>query len=594
MATLRRSLTDRGLGLNPTVRFGGVRRHALAFLGFTAMTAAFFWPIVRHFPTRVLFAGDGNAIVWSYWAMPRAALRGDNPFLTTDIYFPVGANLAVHATTPAQQLLTWPAQHLFGLGAASNLMELSATLLSAVGAYMLALYVCGDRRAAFVAGVAFAFVPYRFVHAGGHFNLIHTEFLPVGLLALFRFLDAPSRARALGVGVVVGLTFLTDAYLTAFLLLGMIVICVYRREDAFSSSARLHLLTAGGTAGIVALPLLVPMVGAMMSGELDPLPGWGGADKYSVDFLSWFLPAGNHPFWGSLVSDARRSLPARGEGLAYPGLTVLVLAVAGREFGKPAARRVWVAVAWIMAVLAMGPFLQLGSRSGRLFSYLGRDFLVPLPYMLIHFVPVLSGLRVPGRFAIMTALALDVLAALALTSISRRKPRWAWPVMAAALILVTLEFLPGSLASRVPEVPRPYHRIRSDPNRGAVLEVPLQWASAAAVLGDRAADREHTVFMYYATVHEKPLVSGYVSRYPSRRLRELTSVPVYRQMLALGDEPGFLDPPSFRSDDLRRLGIGFVVYHRDRPQPRAFEYLKGLGLTTLDDDGTVVVWRVDP
>ena len=116
---------------------------------------------------------------------------------------------------------------------------------------------------------------------------------------------------------------------------------------------------------------------------------------------------------------------------------------------------------------------------------------------------------------------------------------------------------------------------------GAVLEIPLQWQSGMWVMGDTRTPHDDTQFMYFAPVHEQPLFSGYVSRSPSRRLGELTSIPVYRQVLALGDEPDFDDRATFDAGDLRDLGTGLVVYHRDRPQPRALDYLAGLGLPTL-------------
>jgi hypothetical protein len=126
------------------------------------------------------------------------------------------------------------------------------------------------------------------------------------------------------------------------------------------------------------------------------------------------------------------------------------------------------------------------------------------------------------------------------------------------------------------------------------LEIPLQWSLGRGVVGDTAPgrEREDSGLVYMATVHGRPLVSGTTSRYPRARLEELTAIPVFRQVLALEGEPGFDDPARFTGDDLCRVGIGFVVYHRDRPVPEAFEYLKRLRLPVLADDGTVLVWHV--
>ena len=572
----------------------GWRYHLPAVAGLAGLTAAFLWPAVVHFRDRVLSqGGDGSTFLWSYWYLPRTAFGGHNPFVTKGLFHPVGASLAFHTTTPLEAFVVWPITRLWGLGAAVNTLQLAAVLLSAVGAYLLALYVCGDRRAAFFAGAAFAFVPFRFVHMGGHFNLIHAEFLPFGILALLRLLDAPTRRRAVWLGVVVGLTFLTDFYLTVFLLVGLGVLTLVRRGEV-DKRRIIRLAQAAAVAAIVALPVLIVMLSALRAGELDALPGWGGADVFSADVVSWLVPPERHPWWGSAFAGIRHGLPARGEGIAYPGLVVLALAIGGRELHNRSLRRSWVALAVVAGLLSLGPFLQVGDRTGAIFEYLGRDFAVPLPYFALHFVPVLNGVRVPGRFVILAALALVVLAAVALAGLARDRPRWANVIMAGALVVTLVEFLPGHLDQHPTAVPRPYHRIAADPDPGAVMEIPLQWQSGTAAVGDTKPQRDDTIFLYYATTHGKPLVSGYLARYSDQRLARLTAIPLYRQVLALGREPGYSDPVTFNAADLQELGIGFVVYHRDRPWPAAFEYFSRLGLRTLDDDGTIIAWKVVP
>jgi hypothetical protein len=138
-----------------------------------------------------------------------------------------------------------------------------------------------------------------------------------------------------------------------------------------------------------------------------------------------------------------------------------------------------------------------------------------------------------------------------------------------------------------------------------VLEVPLQWHTGFGRYGD--ADGSHLIFMYYATRHGKPLVGGFAARYPQRDLDEMLRLPVYDQLLGLlpqappgtyhpipaGRPPGAEHPrPCFTAADLRRLGIGYVVTHRDIPRPEAEAYIDGLHLPVLADDGTVIVRKV--
>jgi hypothetical protein len=95
--------------------------------------------------------------------------------------------------------------------------------------------------------------------------------------------------------------------------------------------------------------------------------------------------------------------------------------------------------------------------------------------------------------------------------------------------------------------------------------------------------------MYYATRHGKPLVGGMVARLPRRLVEDFLATPLYAQVVNLqAGKPG----ATFTAADLRQMGIGFVVYHRDRPRPEAERYVASLGLPVLADDGTVVAWKV--
>src|SRR3954453_11361452 len=102
------------------------------------------------------------------------------------------------------------------------------------------------------------------------------------------------------------------------------------------------------------------------------------------------------------------------------------------------------------------------------------------------------------------------------------------------------------------------------------------------------------------------MVNGMMPRYRQRTLDRLMRIPVYDQLLGFlpglpagayesvpaGRTPGEAHPPaSFSATDLHQLGIGYVVYHRDRPRPEAYDYLSRLQMPVLTDDGGIMVWK---
>ena len=579
------------------------RKHGPALAGYAVLTAVFFWPVVGHFGTRILSdGGDGAAYLWNLWAIPRALLGGDNPFDTKDIFFPVGAHTAFNTNTPLLSVLSWPLQKLFGLGFAANVMQLGGVVLSGFAAYLLAEHVTGNRPAAFVAGAAFTLAPYRFLHAA-HYDLTHLEFLPFGVLALLLLYEQPTRRRALAFGGVVGLTLLTSITYFLFLLMACAVIAAWRWRETLRRETALRFAQAGALAAVIAAPLLVVMAQDLLSFHtLDRIRDWGHADNYSANLWSWVTPSSVQRLWGDRFLHVN-NVWTGGERTAFAGFTILLLAVigaiwAGRRRRGPGERGCppigqWIALAATFVLLSFGPFLHVGHRQGGRFIRYGIRYTYPMPYWLLNSVPVLNGIRVPGRFSVVAILALDVLAAVGLAWLMGRLarqygPRLALVAPAVALLFVLVEFFPRGLVTQKPGIPRPYSAIAADAGRKAVLEIPLQWRTGFGDFGDVAGD--HSIFLYYATRHGKPLAGGMVARYPLRSRQALLSQPVYSQVVAL--QQGDLAAATFSADDLRQAGIGYVVYHRDRPREAALFHLSELKMPVLADDGTVLVWKV--
>ena len=579
------------------------RKHGPALAGYAVLTAVFFWPVVGHFGSRILSdGGDGAAYLWNLWAIPRALLGGDNPFDTKEIFFPVGAHTAFNTNMPLLSVLSWPLQKLFGLGVAANLMQLGGVVLSGFAAYLLAEHVTGNRPAAFVAGAAFTLAPYRFLHAA-HYDLTHLEFLPFGVLALLLLYEQPTRRRALIFGGVVGLTLLTSLTYFLFLLMACAVVAAWRWRDTMRGEVVLRLAQAGALAAVVGAPLLIVMAQDLLSFHtLDRIRDWGHADNYSANLWSCVTPSSVQRLWGDRFIHVN-IMWTGGERTAFAGFTILALAVigaiwAGRRRRGPGARGCppvgqWIALATTFVLLSFGPFLHVGHRQGGRFIRYGIRYTLPMPYWVLNSVPVLNGIRVPGRFSVVAILALDVLAAVGLAWLmgrlaSRYGPRLALVAPAVALLLVLVEFFPQGLVTQKPGIPRPYSAIAADRGRKAVLEIPLQWRTGFGDFGDVQGD--HSIFLYYATRHGKPLAGGMAARYPLRSRRALLSQPVYSQVVAL--QQGDLAAATFSAAELRQAGIGYVVYHRDRPREAALFHLSELKMPVLADDGTVLVWKV--
>jgi hypothetical protein len=566
-------------------------RLGLITAGYLLLTCVFYWQGVRHISSHFISDGhDGADFLWNYWALPHNALHGHNPFSSTGIFWPVGVRLAFHTTTPLEALLSWPLSKVFGPVLGSNLLLLAAVPLTGWGVFLLARHVCEDDRAAFFAGGAYLFIPVRVDRIDGHWNFHHAWPLPFALWLLLRLYDRPTWWRAAALGAMAGAVLLTELTYFVFFLGAALVLAAWRWRETLTRRFAAALGLAAGVSVVVTLPLLVNLARDLSRHELDRLPRWGGAELASSDLLGWIVPSARHPLWGGLFGHTNVNFGS--EAYPFAGLVVLGLAVAALAM-RSTRRAVgpWAVMAAGTALLALGPFLHVDGWTGGHFSTFGVRYSVPLPYIVFRKIPLLSGLRVPGRFSMMTALALDVMAAVALARLLRGRPtRWQWALPAVALAVTLVEMLPGATVRlQSPAVPAAYRVIQHAPGHDAVLEVPLFWRDGFGQYGD---SREDSIYLYYATRHGHPVSNGMVARLPRARLAALFGYAPYSQLLALQHQPGFKDPPTFTAHDLRAMGIGWVVYHRDNPFPDALAYLQTLGLTPAADDGVVEVWRV--
>ena len=158
--------------------------------------------------------------------------------------------------------------------------------------------------------------------------------------------------------------------------------------------------------------MIVPVSRAAFQGHFV-LRGWGDALKLSADLLGFFTPSALHPFWGQdWVSYLRhvREGTARftDVNMVFIGYATPVLALIGL-FAHRRRAALWATLALIFAILSLGPLLHVNGQTT--FNLDGLETTVPLPYILVHYIPLLRSNRVPSRNMTMLMLVLAILAA---------------------------------------------------------------------------------------------------------------------------------------------------------------------------------------
>jgi hypothetical protein len=547
----------------------GPRGATAALLGYLALTLCLTYPLVRQFTSAIPGdAFDGWQNYWNLWWLRSALLDAHtHPFYTPMLFHPTGVSLLFHTLNPFNGLAALPVQIAWGLLPAYNFVVLLSFTLGGLGAYLLAREVLGVGAKwlpAFVAGAIFTYSPFHFAHLLGHMQVISLEWIPFFALYLLRVVrpfaaaSRPSSRRTAhneGMAVLfLTLVALCDWYYVLYCLLFTAVTFTWalwrswRKGDASPSRAVHLVLVFGGiwtVFAIVLSPLLAPMM--REAGQFSfMVPNPGQSRILSADLLAYLTPQEFHPLWGDWAREKANMFTSTvSEHQVFAGYTVLALAAVALLFAGNQGRTdrgpwTWVLVSFF--ILSLGPALHIGGQS----QLLPGGGEIPLPYAwLARLIPFMEITRSVSRLSVIVMLAAAMLAAIALQWVMTRF-RHGWVLAGAALGLVLFEFLPAPYPMSPPDTPAWYSDLAASAEKGAVLNLPMNW--------DRPG------YLLYQTVHGKPLTAAYISRDDPRTLTE--RAPVLQHFRHLGPDIIAFDLAPQGLQVLNDLGVGWVVLDR--------------------------------
>jgi len=567
-----------------------IRRDGPVILFYSILALVLTYPLVLNLTTHV--PGDGRddpPLVWNLWWVKFALLTlHQNPLQTDYLFAPIGVNLAFYTPTLLNGLLSIPLQWAFGLIAASNLILLSSFVLSAYGAYLLVDYTLspgtpGERAGgrgfpAFVAGLVYAFAPAKLIYAAlGQFNIASSQWLPFYVLFLLRATgrdplsqqesagDSPLRpgersglALSAGEGVrwrdalLAGLCFVLAGYaeftFASFAGLFTLVYLVYlwaREGRRFWTPGRLGRLLLIGIVVLAGLsPVFLTMFAEMqVEGDYTLGQGWGFADIFSADLLGFLMPSHLHPLFGDLARQLTTHFSYT--NFVSLGWVVILLGLVGAGLAWRRGDRLWVYTTLTFLILSLGPVLRINGRW--LFDLDGLPVRVPLPFIILHYLPILKANRYPSRLVILVLLGLAVLVGFALARlgqwlVTRRGEKSRAPALLAGILalLILGEYLAVPLPLSDMRVPAVYQTVAAPAgDRGVLLDLPLTWRNSFAFIPVRLTtqkpplDRRNQFQQYYQSVHQRPLLAGNTSRNPEFTFSYFLEAPVIRSLIAL-------------------------------------------------------------
>ena len=481
---------------------------------YAGLTVLFTYPLVWFLTTHHAgeAGGDARVYLWNMWWVDKALTDlHTNPFETDFIFYPLGIGLSLHTLGLSQGLLFIPLKTLFGDVAAANSILLLTFVASALGMYALARYLGASRLGAFLAGIVFAFCPYRLARLAGHYDLLGTEWIP--LYTLF-FLKALGEKRLdakllLAAGVLAALCGYTTLTYLVFLALLSGLYVLWRvggdRRD-WSPIGRLALVGLV-TAGLL-LPLLLQVNRDLSAWSYTAYPG---SDRYGADLASYAVPGPQQNLLGDSLG---RSFDSNlTEAAIFPGYVLLLVLVGA--LSTPYVRRnyvFWFVAAGVFLLLSLGSSLKIaGWASG-----------IPLPFALFQELPLLEHLRAPSRLSIVFMLCAAVLLGVSWSFWMERIRRPASRVFLTGLVAagLTAEYLAIPIPVFTAEVSPIHRELAEEQEQFTVMEIP-------------GIEQVPGRLMYHQTVHGKNIFIGTAARVPPEKTAYYFGLPLVRPLVDL-------------------------------------------------------------
>ncbi|MFN8474211.1 MAG: 6-pyruvoyl-tetrahydropterin synthase-related protein [Anaerolineae bacterium] len=567
---------------------------------FGVLTLGMLYPFPFQLADHVHDFGDPLLDAWIVSWVTRTIVSNPGNLYQGNVFYPFTYSLAFSETLAGSLPIVAPILWLTGNPVlAQNAIVLLSFYLSALGAFLLARHLTGKTWAGIVAGVIFAFAPFRFIHFS-HTNLLSAHWMPFTLLFLHRGVETRRWRDFLAFALFFTLQALSSFYYALFMafVVGLFVVyygCFKWRQLGWD--ALLKFVVACALAGLVIIPFVLPYF------EAQRIYGFSRTlaetKDLSATFTDYLVAPPDNRLYGELTLSFTSKAMWPGEHILFPGILPPLLAGIGlvaaawgwTRARRPAASRVEVSEAQALNsrsslidqgfyallgvsafILSFGPILQLN----------GYDTGVPLPYLFLYsFVPGFKGTRAPVRFDMLVMLAVAILAAYGVTRLGVwLSARWgsvgATAVTAGLVVVILIEYAsfpigtaPIQVGESVPEV---YRWLAQQPPGGVVLELPIN------------TDDEFK-YMYFSTYHWQPIVNGHSGFMPDK----------YWEIAQNASKL----PRSAAVREVRDLGVKLIVVHLAayKPEERANLEQKlatSKGLTLVKSFGDDRVYVVNP
>jgi hypothetical protein len=497
---------------------------------------------------------DAYVYLWNIGNFWHQIFEGRNLFFTTEVMYPIGANLFFHTYAPLVSAFALP--FLNNLSLYMGLLILFSLTLSAFTAYLFIVEITQNKMAALTAGLIYAFSPIvgSFIESQHYYFLFSSFAYPLGLYFIYQYFKLIEIKYLYFVTILFWIVLGIDYY-SAVLFSLLVLVYFALNINVKTFEIKKYLL-------VFILTILTPFI-ILFSFEKNfnefviHKQVVNSSSTCNTNIEGFITPNINNPFFSMVDQKVNLDTPSY-----FLGWGILVIAIISII-------KNW-KIKLIKDVTFIGLFFLLLS-FGTNVKYFD-SILAEGKYTLFYYflkLPILGAIDCPIRFPIVIQLCIAILVAFFVASHKK-----VFRVFIAVFALLIIEYGTTNINFSSTKIPTVYEHLTKQDSSKTLLEIPSGLTESKGAFGyDWSMQALNSRQMYWQTFHKKPKVGIYMSRITNEKYDYFKNETVISDIFNYSSLGGVKPTIDITNDKIKNFikifNLGYIIFS---PNPRQDEF----------------------
>lgn len=527
-----------------------------------------------------------------------------NPFSKSDfVLYPFGWRFALDDVIPIFGIYFLFLRLFLSIHQSFMLIILLGVIISGLSMYYLLRLFKIDKLIALLVALIFCYSPFVTIRIGAHPS--YTAFYLFTLPSIF-FIKLISENRrnkkylfSILLAISLSVVFLTNLYFAVMMVIMVFILLitnyVYFHQQVLKILIRdkIYFLTTFILFFLILSPWIFEVLKVISFGR-DVPSDWNDIISYSADLTNIIIPMGSNPIYRQVLEQLNSKyvyISRIFENFIYPGLIIIISMASFLFISKklPKLLKPIFFTALLFLTLTFGPYLQI----------FGLNLRIPLPYIIIPYIPYLQMARSPGRFIVPFIFLSSIVTAFVIQYfIKNIKMKWIKIIILSSFFFIfifdQMVIIGKPTTVKIPN--KIYDLLKQ--KTGLVLEMPFLIRDSIKNFGYM-----NIIWSPYAQLlHHQKIFSVYAGRVPN------TIFNYYPRNPLLGSLGRIIDTDIVNNENITdKINLGnfkiafdfykishVIIKNDEKYSATATHLIKNIGFSKIMVDGNYSLWYRKP